>query len=95
MRQSVASLTGIPGVSAWRAEVLPHAAVLGAALRFACTLSGRTGDLLALFRLSVVDGVALLDVDPSGRNLIAEAPVKRFEQFASAAGLTPKVAYCD
>jgi exopolyphosphatase / guanosine-5'-triphosphate,3'-diphosphate pyrophosphatase len=65
-------------------DLLARADALGAALRLAAELSGRSADLLAKCKLMLVDGRLVLSTTADMKGLIAETVVKRLEQLGGA-----------
>jgi exopolyphosphatase/guanosine-5'-triphosphate,3'-diphosphate pyrophosphatase len=64
---------------------------VGLALRLGAALSGRSAGLLEAFRLERTESELVLRVEPGREELVVERALQRFEQFADAMGLTPRV----
>ncbi|PWE17327.1 Ppx/GppA family phosphatase [Marinicauda salina] len=64
---------------------------VGLALRLGAALSGRSAGLLEAFRLERTEAELVLRVEPGREELVVERALQRFEQFADAMGLTPRV----
>lgn len=65
-------------------NLLQRADALGAALRLAAELSGRSADLLSKCGLHVVNGCLVLSTSADMKGLIAETVIKRLEQLGAA-----------